>query len=365
MKANSTVKWRAIAAELERRIAAGEITEKFPSEPQLARAFGTARGTVRLAVEELKRRGLLESRRGAGTFVTERKGSGRIGVIIPDYGNGQFFNDLLSGFNAAIREDGYVMLFSDAPKGTPSKRVKAVKLAVRDFIGQRVDGVIFRPFVSDKMARANREVIRTFRQAGVPVVLVDSDVADSDGARFCDFVGVDNVNEGRRIGEYLLRAGRRRIAFLHSDTLFSSSKNYSDRKAGLQLAVTAAGLEWTKGNMIDSRPDDLKDLERVFLGGRAPDAVVCGNDEEALVLLKSLGSLRLKVPQEVAVVGFDDIVAAQLANPPLTTVHQPVEMIAAKAFQVLKDRIGGKSGICESITLPARLVRRTSSERVG
>ena len=99
----------------------------------------------------------------------------------------------------------------------------------------------------------------------------------------------------------------------------------------------------------------------MFRRGLRPDAIACGNDREAAVLVSTLRSLGLRIPRDVAVAGFDDSVSAQVSSPALTTVHQPVEQIAEAAFGFLMDRIRGKVQTARSLALTAPLIRRGST----
>lgn len=352
-----------IAKTMSGEISAGRYGDShpIPSEPALARRFGVARGTVRLALDELRRQGVLESRRGSGTFVKVRKGSGRLGLLIPDGGAAEIFHVFIRQFSALGNENGYVFLYGDGGEGRRSQRMKVVAKVVRDFIDQRCEGVIFRPFVDDRMALANREIVRRFSDEGIPVVLIDSDIVKAPARSACDLVGIDNVSAGRTIGEHLVSLGRRRIAFLMGGRFTDVSENWHNRLFGLRGAVTGAGLPWSRENVVEAAPDDAKKLGDVFRRGLRPDAIACGNDREAAVLVSTLRSLGLRIPKDVAVAGFDDSVSAQVSSPTLTTVHQPVEQIAEVAFGFLMDRIRGKVQTARSLALTAPLIRRGST----
>lgn len=359
-------KWRDIAAKFEAEIASGKYPadKPLPSEPALARRFKVARGTVRAALDELRRKGVVVSRRGSGTYIRTRRGSGRLGLLIPDNSAAQIFQGFTRHFSILGQRHGYVFILGDIEDGSASKRIRAAKLVVRNFISQRVEGVIFRPFIDERLSRANREIVKALNAAGIPVVLLDSDIVESPARSRCDLVGINNVEVGRRIGDYLVSIGRKRIAFLMNGHFMGPSINWRNRMFGLMGAVMSAGLKWSKKNVIDARPDDIDGIRRAFASGMTPDAIVCGNDEEAAVLMPTLVALGKRIPDDVAVVGFDDVLCAQLCIPNLTTIHQPVELIAEIALGFLVSRIADAAMPAREVTIDAPLIRRGSTEKV-
>ena len=360
------IKWRDIAAKVEAEICGGKYPpdKPLPSEPALARRFKAARGTVRLALDELRRKGAVVSRRGSGTYIRARKGSGRLGLLIPDNSAAQIFQGFTRHFSILGQRHGYVFILGDIEDGSPSKRMRAVKLVVRNFISQRVEGVIFRPFIDGRMSRANREIVKKLNASGIPVVLLDSDIVESPARSRCDLVGINNIEVGRRIGDYLVSIGRRRIAFLMNGHFMGPSVNWRNRMFGVMGAVISAGLKWSKKNVIDARPDDIDGIRSAFCSGMSPDAIVCGNDQEAAVLMPTLAALGKRIPEDVAVVGFDDVFCAQLCTPKLTTIHQPIELIAEAALGFLVSRIADAATPAREVTIDAPLIRRGSTEKV-
>lgn len=110
-------------------------------------------------------------------------------------------------------------------------------------------------------------------------------------------------------------------------------------------------------------PDDAKGVAALLKRRAAPDAVVCGNDQLAAALLKTLRSVGVKVPEDVMVAGFDDARVAALADPPLTTIHQPSDALARSLFEVLMIRIRNPHLPAVAMCHDAWLVPRSSTER--
>jgi len=303
-------KWAAIHAALREDVVRGRLgtAGPLPSESMLMRKWGCARGTVRRAYAELLREGLVMSTPGAGMFVRAQAGSGRIALLLPDSSMAQIFARFVASLSMIAQEAGYVLMLGNAATAKrPSERLHAVKAYVRGFLKQGVDGVIFRPFVGERFQGANREIVAVLSRANVPVVLLDADIAESPSRSRCDLVGIDNVAVGRVVGDYLLSLGRKRIAYLAEGVRLGFNTNWRNRMFGLMGALVARGIAWSSANVLSCPPDDLETMRQIFSVSNHPDAVVCGNDEEAAALMSTLARLHLRIPQDVAVVGCDDI----------------------------------------------------------
>ncbi len=199
-----------------------------------------------------------------------------------------------------------------------------------------------------------------FRHAEIPVVLRESDITRPPKRSDCDLVAVNNIGAGRQIAEHLFARGFRRIAFLMEDANPFSNANWSNRLFGLAGELALRGCE--EGvRRLGFSPSDKKALATLMRRRDRPEAIVCGNDERAALLMQSLGSINLCVPEDVAVVGFDDAPVARSSTPPLTTVSQPIKKLSATAFKTLLARIRYPNNDPREILLDAPLVVRLST----
>ncbi len=173
-------------------------------------------------------------------------------------------------------------------------------------------------------------------------------------------VGCDNVQGARDVTAHLAGLGRRKIAFL--GTASSGFPEFLDRYTGYTQALATAGLQRSLTLQVDaiSTEESGHDAaERLIARGEEFDAIVAASDLIALGAIRALQEAGKRIPEDVAVTGFDDILAAGLANPPLTTVtQQPGEAGAVLVDTVLKLV---REGEAASTVLPARLVVRRSS----
>ena len=172
------------------------------------------------------------------------------------------------------------------------------------FIERGVAGVFFVPFEhqADREA-ANQRITEHLRQAGIPVVLLDRDIGAFPNRSAYDLVGVDNFAGGYLLAEHLIKLGARRLAYVMRPLTAST---VDARIAGAQIAMRAYGLESPQPFVNSGDPTDLK-FVRSFAQGRRIDAVLCTSDHLAAQLLQSLTRLGIRVPQDLRLVGFDDV----------------------------------------------------------
>lgn len=172
-------------------------------------------------------------------------------------------------------------------------------------------------------------------------------------------VGSDNVGAGRRAGEHLLALGRRRIAFLgQADEHYPE---FADRYAGLRAALSAAGLTPDPALVVPaiSHEDSGEAAAATLLARGAPfDAVFAASDLIAIGAMRALARAGLRVPQDVALMGFDDLPTASMTTPPLTTVSQDLRGAGERLVDTVVAQVLGRP--LPERTLPARLVVRKS-----
>jgi len=355
---------KEISSQLVKDIMAGVYskTGRLPSEAMLSESFGVSRMTLRGALDELRRQGLIEKRNGTGSFLTKRafRRSGIIGLVIPDYDSFGFFAEIRREIERHASRLNYRVSLAQTLERRRDAVVRDIRRKVRTLAAKRAEGVIFRPFVPEEMSDANKEIVDIFRHVEVPVVLIDSDIARPPERSDCDLVAVDNVGAGRQIADHLHERGYRRVAFLMENRNPFTNANWSNRLFGLAGELALAGCEESV-RQLDFSPTDERAVGALMRGRRRPDAIVCGNDESAARLLATLGRLGFSVPEDVALVGFDDIPLARSTTPPLTTISQPVRKLAATAFKALLARIRYPNGDTRGILLDAPLVVRRST----
>ncbi|MFU8948154.1 LacI family DNA-binding transcriptional regulator [Mycetocola zhadangensis] len=271
-----------------------------------------------------------------------------IGLIVLDVAN-PFFTDVARGAEDRAAEDGLTVLLGNSDENEDRE---AAYLDL--FEKQRVHGVLISP-VGDAHSRLD-----ALHRRGIPTVLVDRPTTDD---RFSS-VAVDDIAGGYLAARHLLDTGRRRIAFVGGP---QDLRQVADRLAGAQNAVAEvenASLEYipTEGlTVLQGRT--VGEAVRERRGDERPDALFAANDLVAMGLLQALSMLgAVTVPDDIAIVGYDDIDFATAAVVPLTSVRQPSALIGSTAVDLLlREAEGGDGFEREHIVFQPELVVREST----
>jgi len=356
-------KYQSVLNSLLNDIRAGKYRETaFPSENMAASRFSVGRKTIGRVYEELARRGLIARRRGAGTVLTRKAIGefGRIGLIIHGSDYCELFAPIARRMSHLCQQNGLALLFADLSGDAVSRRVDKIAQTAADFVKTGVNGVIFQPVELVKNAEAiNRKILATFDEAGVPVVLLDSDIVRSPGRSGYDLAAVNHVEAGRRIGEHLVRCGAKRIAYLMER---EHAPCVQDRYLGVRIGADGKMVKWCA---VYAKPDNIAAIRKVIKALR-PDAFACYNDREARLLISTLAQLGYDVPKDIQVAGFDDVNYATISAPSLTTAHQPCGELADLAFDMLMARIDKPDAPVRETFLDAPLVvRGTTRAKLG
>lgn len=325
--------------------------ESFPSLSALMRRFNISRPCAARSVAELKRMGLVETQVGSGTRVKNRT----IGVLIPGTADSEFFRALLEGIRDNCQRRGSEMVTCDFSCNHSRRAQETVDFA-RELVERNVAGVILQPIgFNAEAAEINRTIEKILSDAGIPVVLIDYDVAEPPLRSQHDLIAIDNFNAGRCIAKHLLDAGAKRISCLLRRL---SAESVWTRYDGVDSV-----LKRTYGSCadrIEAEPDDVKAVADGLEQFR-PDAIVCSNDIAANNLLKTLKKLKVRVPEDVMLTGFDDVELAGKMMPGLTTIHQPCAELATTAFETLMSRLDNPDLPPREVFLNAPLVVRAST----
>ena len=330
-------------------------TGKFPSEEQLMRRFDVSRNTVRSALAELKRTGVLETRNGSGTYLSAAASSpvGTLGLIVPDMAMTEIFQNICGEFIRAARDAGYTTLCDGASSFDPVTRTVQALRAAHDCAHRRVAGVVLEPIeLTENTAVTTTEVLSILRKARIPIVLVDRDVVMPPQRSSLDLVGIDNVRAGYTLATHLIARGARRI---HVVCRPNSAPTCRKRAQGANLAMLDHDIPAARNGFHEIDPCDA-DAVRTLLRRFRPDAIMCCNDATAADLLVTLRALGRRVPEDISVTGVDGLRCASIVTPSLTTIRQPCEAIARTSLKMLLERIASPSLPPREILLHTDLV---------
>jgi len=275
-----------------------------------------------------------------------------LGLALADMGN-PFFVDVALGAEAAAKDLGVGVVIVHNGEDV-AREEQNLDLLVQ----QRVHGIMITP-VDERNPRLEHLV-----EKGVPIVYVDR----ISGDRPCCWLATDDLAGGRLAGEHLIASGHRRIGFVGDPSI---SRQVEERRRGLLDAVTTAGLDASAVEQFSTPSWKIRNGREVGLEigerprGQRPTALFCANDMIALGLLQELVLHGVRVPQDVAVVGFDDLDWASRSTVPLSSVRQPRELLGRTAVRMILDEIEqGASHVHEHVIFPPELVVRASSDVV-
>jgi DNA-binding LacI/PurR family transcriptional regulator len=260
-----------------------------------------------------------------------------------------YFSALLQEYNAALTEKSIIPAFL-----TPES-IRGEELAEAFLLSGKVDGAIL---ISLK---ADSQLPSRLLERGIPTVIQGR---PPEGVRV-SFVDVDNRQAGALATGHLIAEGRRRIATISGDLEMPSS---IDRMLGYRDSLTAAGLSFDPTYVEDGRYQaDLAyvAMERLLLNHPDLDGVFAASDVMAEAALRVLVQAKRRIPEDVAVIGLDDLPIAWNSSPPLSSVRQPIEKMTREAANLVLRQILDTGQEPLGIVLTAELVARDSTIGAG
>ena len=346
-------KYKILQDMIREGIADGSLVEggKLPSEQDMARVFGVAYMTVRAAVNDLVREGLLQRIHGKGTFVVQtpvpRTSVGVLALVVPSLASLwnvaglYYFPSIVQGFCAEATRLGY--------EPTVIGRAKdAFTSATGEFTSLAGAACLL-------IARDDCPSLDALRDLKVPVVGINQ----YRGRRAISYVAADQAGGMAEAVRLLVEKGHRRITFLPGPT---ANLGAEERRQGFRKAAAAHGIEpW----VVEEEPADYTDLsgvvrtQRLLALPERPTAIVTAGDLIAAGALQAAREAGLSVPRDLSVIGYGDFQVATYLQPALTTVRLPLVDLGAQAALLLHEQITGVVRQ-RAITLTATLAERDS-----
>ena len=347
---NTIPKYVLVEDYIRQQIRQRKITDKLPGERILASQLGYSYMTIRKAVENLVDEGLLYKVPTKGTFVVSQKQqkpkTRTIGYFLDSRIAGglssPYYSQIFDAIAKASAAHGYSLSFFSNSEQTNLYKVL-----------KKLDGVIASSFLRVEKLIQEIKVV-------VPVVTIDNSAADKS----IPSVIIDNFSAEVESVDYLYAAGHRRIGFMTGLEDSDVGKNrYEGYKNGLHKhGITIDETLVFRGNYTFG--SGVSGAEYFLSLEQRPTAIICANDSMALGAMSCLHKAGLKVPDDISIVGFDDIHLASQVTPALTTVAVPVDEIASRAFEMLECLIDGRTLENKHVALDAHLVIRDSSSAV-
>jgi myo-inositol 2-dehydrogenase/D-chiro-inositol 1-dehydrogenase len=269
-----------------------------------------------------------------------------IGLVLPDLSN-TYFADLARALEMLAYEQGARLLTCNSDYERDREAAY-----VDDLVRRRVDGILIAPVAPDA------EVEAALQKTGVPVILIDRVSQHST----LPSIGIDNAAAAALAAEHLYSLGHRRIGCICAQPGLAESVDQRTRGFIDGLARLGIALPETAIACADFKISGGMEAASRLLAA-CPDltAIFCANDPMAVGAVKAAAAAGRAVPEDLSIIGFDDSLEAQVSQPPLTTVAQPIEEIAAGAMALLRG--GGKGE--QRVRLSARLVTRQSAAQAS
>ena len=269
-----------------------------------------------------------------------------IGVIVADILN-PFFAGVLKGVEKTARRENYSIIVQDT-----SENYENEMSAIQTMLGEQVDGLLITP------VQTERDSIKHLQKSGLPFVLLGRFFEELE----TNYVVTDDVKGAYKVIEHLIGRGHEIISMINGPSHISSSK---ERFLGFKKSMKKHNLEVFDSlifNDVFTMDQGYNTAKEIIKTSPKPTAVFCYSDFVALGVLKATRDLGLTVPEDLAVVGYDDIFFSDSLDVPLTTVKIPKKELGMRSFKLLNELINnGSSQTIEEIKLETKLKIRKSA----
>ena len=264
-----------------------------------------------------------------------------------------FFVEVLEGAQSVARKKGYSAFLCNT-----DYNVKQEENYVVNLLERRVDGVIFIGGIMNE-----RHIVR-LRKEDIPVVLVEKFIEKTD----VPSVGINNVQAAKKAVQHLLRLGHRKIGFISTPFEIVPMR---ERFKGYRQALMEESIPYDSSIVYIEETIGEKDItpgyrlmQKILRGRNVPHAFFITSDAIAIAVIKAIKNFGMEVPDDIALVGFDDIEMASYSDPPLTTVAQPKYQMGAEGMQLLIKLMNGVKVRKKEIELETHIVIRDSCGEV-
>jgi DNA-binding LacI/PurR family transcriptional regulator len=272
-------------------------------------------------------------------------GKSRIIGLIVAYLENQFYPEAMEKLSNELQKRGYHVLIFLAEQTAGN-----IDAVVEEILDYQVDGIIA------ASVALSSDLSERCRAANVPMVLFNRSQDDPNMSA----VTSNNYEGGRRVAEFFLAAGHRKIGHIAG---WDGASTQRDREAGFVSALADAGVTLHSRTTGDFTMEAAAEATRKMFAFDPPEAVFAANDHMALAVMDTLRfELGLRVPEDVSVVGYDDVPAAGWPAYNLTTIRQPANRMVANTVEILLDQIENHTGETRRIAIDGPLILRGSAK---
>lgn len=360
MDERSIPKYMQLKNEIQSRIFSGQLkpNDQLPSEHELSRMYGMSRQTVRQAIGEMVRDGLLYRIRGKGTFCApyaEHKPAEIPAVgILTTYISEYIFPSIVRGAEKVLRNKGYrLLLFST--ENDKDKERECLDMILQ----QPLSGLIVEPTKSAE-GNPNLSGYLVLESQGIPIIMINERYPELD----CPCIKLDDEAGGFKAAAHLIENGHRRIAgFFKTDDLQGVNRLKGFLRAHREHRLAFDPELIVRYDTAGKFDVPLKAAARLLQREDRPTAIVCYNDELAVRMLDVIRDAGLSVPEDLSMVGYDDSFLATATEVKLTTLVHPQTRMGEQAAELLVEMIerGGQRPSADSIVEVPELILREST----
>jgi LacI family transcriptional regulator len=335
-----------VAASIEAQVESGELEGRLPTIDELSEQFGVSRVTMQRAVRVLKEREVVVTapKRGISTTRLRRPRAHILGAVLPVPGGSPLHDRLIAGLQQEAGERSEVIAVAPGTRDDPALEVEQIEMMLDK---QRVDGIVLWPVFKQGKVSPGVELLK---EARIPFVLV----TECDPQLYHDCSTVNNLNThgAAEVMTHLLGMGHRKIAFAAPKR--SAKVGYvAYRYSQYEKAMKLAGLRPRKMLFMDGdklKADAFKGISAIF----------CVNDDTAFIAIRICLKYGIRVPKDLAVVGYDNTPLAECLD--LSSVEQHFERMGSMAVDLLLKDIEGELDAKPHLTAESELVLRSSSQ---
>ncbi len=359
MASQSVSKYNKLVDWVKRQIDSGNFApgEKLYSENELTRMFGISRQTVRQAIGILENEGLVERRRGSGTYINTppvpahvpTKTIGVITTYLDDY----IFPSIIRGIEGVLSHNGYTMRLS-----ITNNRVENETTALKNMLQDNVDGLIVEPTKS-ALPNLNRGLYEMLAARNIPCLMINGKYPGLDAA--C--VAPDDFAGGQEAVRYLITRGHKRIGGIFKSDDIQGHLRY----AGFAHALKEYGVGLDDSQVIWYGTEDIGRLfdgeSDAYIRSRISGctALLCYNDQIAVKLVEILRRAEVGMPDQVSLIGFDNSNLAAMSDIGITSLAHPKEQLGELAgkgiLALLRDRTAVVDNLFEPVIVERQSVR--------
>ncbi len=329
------------------RITSADVAELAGvSQSAVSRVFTPGASASKKTAEKVREAALKLGYRPNSLARAMVSGRSRVIGVCVGYLDNLFYPVALEKLSNALQARGYHALIFMASNTTEN-----IDAIIDEILDYQVDGII-----AASVALSSKLTGRC-KAAGVPMVLFNR---SQDGPGL-SAVTSDNIAGGRKVAELLLAGGHKKIGYIAG---WEGASTQRDREAGFVAGLSEAGIELHAREVGDFDMEKAADAARRMFAEDPPDAVFVANDHMAFAVMDVIrGELGLCVPDDVSVVGYDDVPIASWPAYDLTTVRQPANRLVAETVEILLDDIEGKDVGPRKVAIDGPLILRGSARK--